>query len=212
MRRDAEQNREKILTAAGQLFVEHGLEVSYHKIALVAGVAVGTVYRRFPDKADLINALFASQVDKVVAHAQAALLIDDPWNCITDFLTAVLAMQADSRGLRELSSGSPHGLDLAAYARRHIAPVVAELVARGHSAGVLRPEVSEQDLALIPMMVGPVIQASRDTNPQLWRRALSIILAGIRAPTAGELPGAPPTTDQIASILNGSAGDHISEH
>jgi len=207
MRRDAEENREKILAAARKLFVDRGLGVSYHQIAHTAGVAVGTVYRRFPDKADLVNALFASQVDVVVAHARAALLIDDPWASITDFLGAVLAMQADSRGLRELSSGSPHGKKLAEYARSHIAPVVAELVARGHAAGVLRPDVFEQDLALIPIMVGSIIHASRNTDAQLWKRALAMVLAGIGGPGFGGLPGATPTSEQVSNILNAFPDD-----
>lgn len=203
LRRDAEENRQKILAAADRLFSERGLEVGHDEIARVAGVAAGTVYRRFPEKADLVAALFTGQVEQVVASARAALLVEDPWQAIVQFMTATLQMQADSRGLRELSLGSPHGRQLAAYARSNIAPIVVELVARGHARGVLRPDVTERDLALVPIMVGSIIQAARTVEPELWRRTLAVVLAGVRAGDHDPLPGSPPTGDQLTRIMNG---------
>lgn len=102
--RDAERNRQRILTAAARLIAEHGLGVSHDQIAQAAEVAVGTVYHRFPDKSSLIEALFADQVDAVVASARAALHIADPWTA--PFMPDILAMLAANRGLRELSGGS----------------------------------------------------------------------------------------------------------
>lgn len=202
LRRDAEENRRKILVAADRLMAERGLSVGHDQIARAAGVAVGTVYRRFPDKAALVTALFTDQVERVVAEARAALLIDDPWPAIVKFLTAIMTMQAESRGLREVSAGSPYGYELARYARAHIGPIVTQLVARGHAAGVLRPDVVEQDVALIPIMVGAVIQAAREVDPDLWRRTLAVVLAGIRAGDHDPLPGLPPTGDQLATIID----------
>lgn len=202
LRRDAEANRQKILTAADRLISEQGLSVGHDQIAREAGVAVGTVYRRFPDRAALIAALFTGQVDQVVASARAALLIEDPWQAIVEFLTATLQMQADSRGLRELSAGSPYGQELARHARAHIAPVVSQLVARGHVAGVLRRDVVEEDLALVPIMVGSIIRAARTVDPDLWRRALGVVLAGIRSGDHHPLPGPAPTSDQLARMMN----------
>lgn len=203
LRRDAEVNRQKILGAADGLIAERGLGVGHDQIARAAGVAVGTVYRRFPDRAALVTALFTDKVEKVVAQAGDALLVNDPWEAIVEFLTGILAMQAESRGLREVSAGSPYGHALAGYARAQIAPVVTELVDRGHAAGVLRPDVAEQDLALIPIMVGSIIQAARQVDPDLWRRTLAVVLAGIRAGDHDPLPGSPLTGDQVAHLING---------
>ena len=86
---------------------------------------------------------------------------------------------------------------LGAYARTHIAPVVAELLARAHSAGVVRRDVTEQDLALVPIMIGAVIQSARSTDPQLWRRTLTIVLDGLRSVHAEPLPGSPPDSSQL---------------
>lgn len=80
LRRDAERNRQRILTAARTLFAEQGLGVSHDQLAAAADVAVGTVYRRFPTKESLIEALFTEEVDDVVAMADAALQIADPWD------------------------------------------------------------------------------------------------------------------------------------
>jgi AcrR family transcriptional regulator len=202
MRRDAEQNRQKIIAAADRLISEQGLGVGHDQIARAAGVAVGTVYRRFPDKSALVAALFTEQVETVVDAARAALLVEDAWQAIVEFLTAILKMQADSRGLRELVSGSPHAQDLTRYARAQIGPVVRELVARGHDAGVLRADIAEQDIALIPIMIGSIIHTARTVDPELWRRTLAVVLDGLRAGHRDPLPGSAPTSEQLTLIIS----------
>ncbi len=203
LRRDAERNRQRILAAAASLIAERGLGVSHDEIARSAEVAVGTVYRRFPDKSSLIEALFGHQVEAVVASAHAALDIVDPWAALETFLTDILQMQARSRGLRELSSGSPHGVALAAHARARIAPVVTELLARAHAAGVVRRDLTEPDLALVPVMIGAVMHSARGVDPELWRRTLMIVLDGLRSVRGDPLPGAPPDMAQLAHIIGG---------
>jgi AcrR family transcriptional regulator len=203
LRRDAERNRRRILAAAADLIAEQGLGVSHDQIAQAAGVAVGTVYRRFPDKSSLIEALFRDQVDAVVAAARAALQIGDPWSALTTFMTEILQMYAANRGLRELSSGSAHGLALASHARAQIAPVVTELLARAHASHVVRSDVTEQDLALVPIMIGAVIHSARTVDPQLWRRTLTIVLDGLRATNDDPLPGRPLDSGQLARLISG---------
>jgi AcrR family transcriptional regulator len=202
LRRDAERNRRRILAAAASLIAERGLGVSHDEIARSADVAVGTVYRRFPDKSSLVDALFSDQVDVVVAAAHAALEIADPWAALETFMTDILQMQARNRGLRELSSGSAHGVALASYARTQIAPVVTELLARAHHAGVVRRDLTEQDLALVPIMVGAVIHSARSTDPELWRRTLTVVLDGLRSVHDHPLPGSPPDSSQLARIMS----------
>src|SRR3954463_3970799 len=79
LRRDAERNRLRILAAANALVAEVGLDVTHNDIARAAEVGVGTVYRRFPDRQELINELFNERVDRIIALVDAALEIDDPW-------------------------------------------------------------------------------------------------------------------------------------
>ena len=102
LRKDAERNRRRILEAAGQVFAERGLEVTLDEIARHAGVGVGTVYRRFPDKEELIEALFDRAPRAAVAAADRALATPDSWEGLVGFLDDAFELQAADRGLKEL--------------------------------------------------------------------------------------------------------------
>src|SRR5690348_18409526 len=102
LRKDAELNRRKILDAAGELFAQRGLGVTLNDIAHHAGVGVGTVYRRFPDKADLIEGLFEQRVQRIVELADAALEDPDPWSGLTRFIERTCELQAEDRAFKEL--------------------------------------------------------------------------------------------------------------
>src|SRR5215216_5907506 len=101
LRADAERNRERILAAAAMVFAEHGLDVSLDDIAAAAGVGVGTVYRRFPDKDALIDALFEDKIDGAVQLASDALEIEDPWEGLVTFMRGMCRMQAEDRGFKD---------------------------------------------------------------------------------------------------------------
>src|SRR3954449_13048651 len=91
LRRDAERNRERILAAAADAFAEGGLAVTMDEIARRAGVGVGTIYRRFPDKELLIEALFEQRIDELVALAEAAREEPDPFaGLVRSFLDIVV--------------------------------------------------------------------------------------------------------------------------
>jgi AcrR family transcriptional regulator len=203
LRRDAERNRQRILEAARTLFAEQGLGVSHDQLAEAADVAVGTVYRRFPDKESLIEALFTREVDQVMALADSALQITDPWEALVSFMTKSLEIQAGNRSLKELALGGAPGLDLVCQAQARIMPIVGELVARAQAAGVLRPGIGTEDFGLVPIMIGAIIDSARDVDPNLWRRTLTLVMDGFRAQHCAALPCCPPSPDQMAQIKNG---------
>ncbi len=205
LRRDAERNRQRILAAARRLVTERGLDVSHDEIARAAGVAVGTVYRRYPERQQLFEALFVDRVDAVVALAEGALADEDAWVGLTSFLVGVFEMQAGDRGLREFMSRGG-GTRLALRAGASIQPVVGELVRRAHADGALRADVGAGDIPLIPLMVGAVMDGAREVEPELWRRVLAVLIDGISAgPRDGRLPGEPPAPEALAAILSGAA-------
>ncbi len=204
LRRDAERNRQRILAAANALVAEVGLDVTHNDIARAAEVGVGTVYRRFPDRQVLIDELFDQRVDRVVALVDEALTIEDPWQGLCAFVAGNLELQAGDKGLKDLMLGDGRDTELARRAQRRIGPAVRELVKRAHASGQLRPDVGVEDFPLVQEMVGAVLEHSRRIDPNLWRRALALVLDGYRADTQQRepLPGATLTPEQIEQVLS----------
>jgi AcrR family transcriptional regulator len=203
LRRDAERNRQRILEAAGAAFAEHGLGVSMDEIARRAGVGVGTVYRRFPDKELLIEALFDAQLQQIVGFARDGLELADPWEGLVSFMERALCQQATNRGLKELLISSGHGQDHIVRGREQIAPLLDELVARAQAGGELRPDVTTTDFALMQMSLGAIIDYSRDADPDIWRRCMALMLDGMRTRRDGpsELPVGPLDLEQIECAM-----------
>jgi AcrR family transcriptional regulator len=195
LRRDAERNRERILAAAADAFARDGLSVTMDEIARVAGVGVGTVYRRFPDKELLIDALFEQRIEELVGLAEAARDHPDPFTGLVQFFETFLAVQAADRGLKEVVLGTGRGQRRVVQARTRIAPVVDALLERARAAGDLRPDVAGSDLGLIQFMLGALIDYTHDVDPEAWRRLLAIVLDGLRARRDAPTPLPTPALD-----------------
>ncbi|HWH93592.1 MAG TPA: TetR/AcrR family transcriptional regulator [Baekduia sp.] len=202
LRKDAERNRQRILAAAGELFAEAGLQVTLDAVAERAGVGVGTVYRRFADKEALIDALFEERVDAVVAIAEGAYAIEDPWEALVAFLDDAVSLHNDDRALKELLFSTAYGRDRVAQARDRIKPVVGRLVARAHASGHLRSDYEVSDTPVIQLMLTAVIEYAGDIAPEVWRRYLAILLDGLRA-DAARTPLAPAalTDSQLEGVM-----------
>src|SRR5712691_13153333 len=123
LRRDAERNRQRILKAASEAFNERGLEVSLDEIARYAGVGVGTVYRRFRTKEELVEALFLERLDSVAAIADDAFEAADPWSGLVSFMERMAELMAGDLGLRQMLIFATYGRDLVAIARQRNAPL-----------------------------------------------------------------------------------------
>jgi AcrR family transcriptional regulator len=196
LRRDAERNRQRILAAAADAFAQGGLAVTMDEIARCAGVGVGTVYRRFPDKELLIEALFEQRIDELVALAEVARDDPDPFAGLARFFETFLAVQAADRGLKDVVLGTARGAGRATRARERIGPIVDDLRARACEAGDLRPDVAASDLALIQFLLGAVIDFTHDVAPDTWRRMLAIVLDGLRPSRAAPSPLPAPALDE----------------
>jgi AcrR family transcriptional regulator len=192
LRRDAQQNRQRILEAARELFAQRGLGVTLNDIAHHAGVGVATVYRRFPDKAQLIDALFEQRLEEFLELMNAALDDPDPWQGFAGFFERTLELQAEDRGLGELVLGAPGGRERVAQLRAQLYPLGERLVQRAREAGQLRADCEAQDTAILQLMLGLVIDAAQDVQPELWRRYLGIVLQGLRANPVPPAPLTPP--------------------
>jgi AcrR family transcriptional regulator len=193
LRVDAERNRQRILDAARELFAERGLGVTLNDIAHHAGVGVGTVYRRFPDKTKLIDDLFEQRIEDLVGFMDQAVADPDPWHGITVFLERALELQASDRGVKELLTGMPDGLQRLSRIRDRLFPLGAEVVRRAQESGQLRQDIEPQDLPIVQLMITTLIDAARDVDPDLWRRYLQIVLRGLSAQ-----PELEPPLEQLA--------------
>ena len=203
LRRDAERNRQRILEAARVVFAQQGLEVSLDAIAREAGVGVGTVYRRFADKEQLIEALFEDSLDGMVDMARDALAVEDPWEGFEAFLEGAIERQTTDRGLKELLLSTVHGQEQIARAREQLVPLVTELVSRAQRSGQLRDDITPSDFALIQFATGFIAEYTADVQPEVWRRIMTLVLDGLRvhrdAPTP--LPVGALDTEEIERAM-----------
>jgi len=181
LRRDAELNRERLLEAAAELFRTRGLDVTLDDVAEHAGVGVGTAYRRFANKDELIDALLEARIDEMVAMAKRGLEDPDPWNGLVGYIEGALELQLRDRGLKQVLFAPGRGMKRVAAAKSRMGPAVTALADRARAAGVVRADFAPTDVPMIYLMVGTVVDFSRDADPELYRRYLAILLEGIRA-------------------------------
>ncbi len=130
LRRDAARNRERLLVAARELFADHGFEVTLDDVARHAGVGVGTAYRRFANKGELLDALFAEQTAEMAAAADTALADPDPWHGLVTYLETSLALQLRDKGLAQIVSGDRISVEQHDWNREVMAPKNRAIVAR----------------------------------------------------------------------------------
>lgn len=180
LRRDAERNRQLLLETAHALMARDGLGVTYEEIATAAGTGMGTVYRRFPDRQELVDMLFAEHIDAVVEIARQACQSDDPWTGLTWFMERLLELEAGNRGLGQLLRGGHQSSELVIRGRAQITPLAADLLERAIQAGQLPATVVPADLVTVHLMVGAVMDTARHIDPDLWRRALTVALTGLQ--------------------------------
>jgi AcrR family transcriptional regulator len=102
LRADARRNHKAVLAAAKRLFADEGLDAQMPDVAKAAKVGVGTVYRHFPTKEDLIAALAAERFERLAEKAREGIEAEDPWQGLCDFIRFSAQIQADDRGLCEV--------------------------------------------------------------------------------------------------------------
>lgn len=190
-RADARRNRERVLAAAKGCFAEHGLDAQMDEIARAAEVGVGTVYRHFPTKQALAEAIAADHFDRLAASAREALEDPDPWAGFSGFLRRSAQVQAGDRALAEVMAADPEVMCDAASRRPDLHEALAELVRRAQDAGSLRRDLVPADVPMLICGVGRATLAGSTGPTMSTRRYLEIVLDGLRAPGGGELPDTP---------------------
>ncbi|WP_405484449.1 TetR/AcrR family transcriptional regulator [Nocardia sp. NBC_00511] len=200
LRLDARRNRDALVIAAREVFTERGLDAPLKEIAARAGVAIGTLYNRFPDRDDLIAAAVEDRIEAGGRIAEDALALDDPWESFVYLVEKVCELQASDRLLNELALRAAPSPAIAAQ-REHGHAVMREIITRAQEAGVLRADWALEDIAFITWSHTRVVEQTVRVAPDAWRRNLALMLDGLRAAAAHPLPVPPITEEQLNQAL-----------
>ncbi|MEA2357301.1 MAG: hypothetical protein QOI62_561 [Solirubrobacteraceae bacterium] len=207
LRADAERNRRLVLEAAAQAFAEEGFDVGVAEIARRAGVGNATVFRRFPTKEALVEAIFDEKVEACCAAARRAGEHEDAWEGLVEFLESTAEMQARDRGFFQATEQYLQRNPELIGRHRKIFDLVDPIVARAQREGTLRDDVTAIDV--LGLMKGAV--AALPPLPGLradgWRRLLSIVLDGLRPGAATPAPVPALSFDEIERVLHARDAD-----
>jgi AcrR family transcriptional regulator len=179
-RADARRNHEKVLAAARRQFARCGLDAQMDEIARDAGVGVGTVYRHFPTKEDLLQALADARFEGLAQAGRDSLEAEDPWQGFVEFMTYSARVMAEDRALSEAMDQRPALCGQAAD-KVEMLTVTGAVVARAQASGQLREDIVAEDVPSLICGLGRSARANAGRPAMSWQRHLDIILAGLRA-------------------------------
>jgi AcrR family transcriptional regulator len=202
---EAERNDRALLAAAREVIAVHGTHASVAAIATRAGVGIGSLYRRYRTKEALFQRLVSLSLDQWNEAAEQALAHDDPWEGLTHLISAGIEISSGSLG--SIAGTITVTAEMAAKSK-HSDEAVDALVARAHTAGVLRPDVTTVDIWLLIEQLGksPLLdQIERQNRTDLAeaatnarKRIIAIVLDGLRPGHSAALPGKPPGGELLA--------------
>ncbi|WP_371476667.1 TetR/AcrR family transcriptional regulator [Kitasatospora sp. NBC_00315] len=200
-RRDARRNRELLIVAAHEVYGEQGVDAPLNVIARRAGFGNATLYRHFPDRAALAEAVFRDTLAAITEAGEQARLATDPWSGLTGYLDQVFTLLATDRGAGDLMTTGLAGLPSLDALHPHNRETTAILIGRAQADGTVRGDVTPEDLLLALAALGRTAPALEAVAPGAWRRSLALLLDGFRTPTAPPLPAPPLTSTQLGSFL-----------
>ncbi len=201
LRRDAERNRERILVAAREVFAARGLAVGLNDIAHHAGVGVGTVYRRYPDKQALIADALTGAVTDMLRVATAVGASERAWDGLVLYLAKAADLLAANLGLRDLALIVDQPAGPLQSLKNHIGGEIDRLLRAAQADGDVRPEITVEDLGIVLWMVSELAEHGVAAQPGVHRRYLRLLLDGMRTDAGRSELGEPLTPTDMDTIL-----------
>ncbi|MFG2518528.1 TetR/AcrR family transcriptional regulator [Streptomyces sp. NPDC048527] len=203
-RRDARRNRDLLLEAAHEVFTELGLNAPLDVIARRAGVGNATLYRHFPHRAALVDAVFRDQLTGTMDAGERARTTDDAWTGLTGYLQAVFTVLATDRGTNDLMTTHLEGVESLEAVHTHNHRTVELLLDRGRDQGTIRPDVTTEDVLFALAALGRAVPAlTTATTPDAWRRPLTLLCDSLRpTPASPPLPSPALTPVQLNDTLH----------
>lgn len=200
-RRDARERRGRLISAAQREFAARGVDASLEKIARDAGVAIGTLYRHFPTRLDLLLAAFTPRLEAFRDAADKALETADPWDRFVRYLENLFSVQAGDRGFNDfLSRRFPGNADTERI-HDQLCLQIEDVLHRAQDSGQARPDITQADIVNLIWTNGRIIEATSTTAPNAWRRGLYLMLDAYRAERAHPIPEPPMTDEQLYDAM-----------
>jgi AcrR family transcriptional regulator len=176
---DAARNRVALLDAARDAFSDDGADASLEAIARAAGVGIGTLYRNFPTREDLVAAVYATELDAVIAAADPLLHAQSPDRALRAWTDRYAAFVATKRGMAEsLRAGALVGAAAANHTRERVNEVIDAFLAAGAETGVFRAEARADDVTTA--LVGFFLATRDAPDPAQTSRLLDLLIDGLR--------------------------------
>ncbi|MDG3010630.1 TetR/AcrR family transcriptional regulator [Rhodococcus sp. D2-41] len=200
MRADARRNRDAILRAADRAFSQHGVDAQMSDIAALAELGMGTVYRHFPTKEALVDALLLDHFDRAERAARQADEEPDPWAGLESLMYFMAASVGAKRYLSQFMGGRIHGSTELQERRHQVFGVLTGLVDRAKSAGQLRSDVEAGDLLIATVILARAGWGGTELADRAARRYLGIVLDGLRNPGRGTLDGTPLDQKELETL------------
>ena len=203
LRADAERNRQAIICAAGSVLAQEGSDVTLEHIADVAGVGVGTIYRRFASVEELVGVVLEEKMRRYAERTeQAAHLAEtEPWPAFHDYVMYTLEQQATDAAFSDVLLSPRAATDLFRDELSRAFRASVRLVERAREAGAVRPDFDHSDLYLLQHAARGLLRGTQRTAPLVWKRFGEYMLQGFRE--AGTEPLTPPSTIWTRTLAAG---------
>ena len=192
LRADAERNRRRILDGARDVFAKHGLEAGVDEVARSAGVGVGTLYRRFPTKDDLMLAVVEDNTEAILLELESAGALEDPWEAFSSAVHALASSTARNRALHQVFQEWLPLVPAASECRDRVLAALAPILERAQATGAVRADLVVADVPSLCAIAARLPDWRVEIEPELWTRYLGVILDGVRPAAATPLAHAPP--------------------
>lgn len=200
-RRDARERHDRLIAAAQREFAARGVDASLEGIARDAGVAIGTLYRHFPTRLDLLMAALAPRLEEFLSGAKKAMAMDDPWNSFVCYMENLFRVQAGHRGFNDFLSRRFPGSPDTERIHDQMCRQIEDVLTRAQEAGEARPDITLADIVNLIWSNGRMIDATSTTAPNAWRRHLYLMLDAYRTERAHPIPEPPMTEDQLYDAM-----------
>jgi AcrR family transcriptional regulator len=200
-RRDAQESHDRLIAAAQREFAASGVDASLERIARDAGVAIGTLYRHFPTRLDLLLAALEPRLQEFTSGSEQALEIDDPWEGFVSYLENLFRVQAGDRGFNDFLSRRFPGNAETERIHDEMCRQIDAVLTRAQEAGEARLDITLADIVNLIWSHGRMIDATRTTAPNAWRRQLYLMLDAYRAQRAHPIPEPPMTDTQLYDAM-----------